>query len=134
MSLSRKSPRQQSDSVPQAKQTQSTGDDPQHAAPTTTPPGGGTIGHSRTVPCSFSLTITHLNPHHLTALLEALRPDNDAEPGSAPARQNRPCICPHCGHLHGGYEQQASVLLDCLVIATVALSEARRLVEEEVLP
>jgi hypothetical protein len=45
-----------------------------------------------------------------------------------------PCICPHCGHCHGRYDLQASALLDCLVIATEALSEAKRLVEAEVLP
>ena len=126
MSVSRKSPRQQSDSVPQAKQTQSTGDDPQHVAPTTTPPGGGTTGHSRTVPCSFSLTITHLNPHHLTALLEALQPANDDSGG---------------GQRHGAYDQSASTLLDLALMLTEALrtaTEAARTLkaalEEEVLP
>ena len=46
----------------------------------------------------------------------------------------RPCICPHCGHSHRGYDQQASILLDCLTLATDALHEAKRLIEEEVLP
>ena len=52
-----------------------------------------------------------------------------------------PGICPHCGHSHSAYDHQASTVLDCLVIATEALSTATEAVrtlkdaiEEEVLP
>ena len=96
-----------------------------------TPPG---TTPRRPVPCSFSLLITDLAPCDLTALLEALQPDNDADPGPAPALQDRPCICPHCGHRHGGYDQQASLLLDCLLIAKEALEDAQAVLEREVLP
>ena len=51
-----------------------------------------------------------------------------------PCPPERCCVCPHCGHRHRGYDQQASTLLDCLAIATDALRTARRLVEEKVLP
>jgi hypothetical protein len=54
---------------------------------------------------------------------------NTPSPGAA-----RPCVCPHCGHRHNAYDQQASTVLDCLDVATGALHEARRLIEEEVLP
>jgi hypothetical protein len=47
---------------------------------------------------------------------------------------DRPCVCPHCGHRHSGYDAQASLVLDCLVITTEALTEAKRLLETEVLP
>jgi hypothetical protein len=60
-------------------------------------------------------------------------PDHLPESQNVPAAEPR-CICPLCGHVHGGYDQPASTLLDCLAIATDALREAKRLVEEEVLP
>ena len=129
MSVSRNRARKQSDSVPQANQSHGTGNDPQPVLSAMTPSAGGTIGHHRPVPCTFSLTITDLDPRDLTALLQALCPANDAEPGP-----DQPCVCPHCGHSHGRYDPQASAVLDCLVIATEALHEAKRLVEEEVLP
>ena len=44
------------------------------------------------------------------------------------------CICPLCGHGHSAYAPLGSALLDCLVLASDALQEAKRLVEEEVLP
>ena len=44
------------------------------------------------------------------------------------------CICPLCGHGHSAYAPLGSALLDQLVIASDALQEAKRLVEEEVLP
>jgi hypothetical protein len=59
--------------------------------------------------------------------------DHLPESQNVPATEPR-CVCPNCGHVHGGYDQQASTLLDCLTIATDALREARRLVETEVLP
>lgn len=55
-------------------------------------------------------------------------------PAPPPWPPERPCICPQCGHRHGAYTQQASTVLDCLTLATEALSEAKRLVEDEVLP
>ena len=60
-------------------------------------------------------------------------PDNRPESQSVPTPEPC-CICPHCGHVHGGYDQQASTLLDCLTVATEAIAEAKRLVETEVLP
>jgi hypothetical protein len=60
-------------------------------------------------------------------LPEDVRPHKPVPPPS-------PCICPHCGHAHGAYDQQASLLLDHLTIATDALRAAKHLVEEEVLP
>ena len=54
--------------------------------------------------------------------------------GATPLPPDRPCICPQCGHRHGGYDPLASTVLDCLVLATDALSEAKRLIEAEVLP
>ena len=126
MSLSRKHPRKQSDSVPEAKQTHSTGDDLQPEASATTPSPGGTRGHTRPVPSTFSLLITDLDPRDLTMLLQALAPDND---DSAP------------GHQHGDYDQAASTLLDRALMITEALrtaTEAARTLkaalEEEVLP
>jgi hypothetical protein len=55
-------------------------------------------------------------------------------PASPPATTGTTCICPHYGHVHSGYAQQASTLLDCLQAAQEALREAKRLVETEVLP
>jgi hypothetical protein len=54
--------------------------------------------------------------------------------GSTAPCPDRPCICPHCGHSHGGYDPQASTLLDCLTLAMDALRAAKRLIEEEILP
>jgi hypothetical protein len=74
--------------------------------------------------------------------LALMIPDDPTPPQDKPAGAPlpeypcppRPCICPHCGHSHGGYDPQASTLLDCLIIATNPLSEAKRLIETEVLP
>jgi hypothetical protein len=61
--------------------------------------------------------------------------DHTPQPASCPqAPSGTTFICPHCGHSHGRYDQQASTVLDCLTLATEALSEAKRLVEAEVLP
>jgi hypothetical protein len=60
--------------------------------------------------------------------------DPESQPAPPPGPPDRPCICPHCGHRHGAYDQQASTVLDCLDVATGALNEAKRLIEEEVLP
>jgi hypothetical protein len=61
--------------------------------------------------------------------------DPQAQPPSAhTAPTGTTCVCPHCGHVHGGYDPQASTLLECLTVATEALTEAKRLVETEVLP
>jgi hypothetical protein len=54
-------------------------------------------------------------------------------PSSPPAPTGTTCICPHCGHRHG-YDSHASTVLDCLQVATEALTAAKRLVEAEVLP
>ena len=132
MSLSRKSPRQQPDSVPQGNQSHGTGADPQPATPAPTPalavprcPRGWRFPRP-------SICSSRISPEATRAIL-ALAPANDADPGAAPARPDRPLFCPHCGHRHGGYEQQASDVLDWLVSAIRPLSEARRLVEAEVL-
>jgi hypothetical protein len=60
--------------------------------------------------------------------------DSESQNIPPPDPPAQPCICPHCGHSHGGYDQQASLVLDCLTVATEALSEAKRLLETEVLP
>ena len=74
--------------------------------------------------------------------------DDDREQAPRPPGRDHPCICPHCGHSHGGYGQQASTVLDCLLAtrealstASTALSTASEVlqaltsaIEEEVLP
>ena len=58
----------------------------------------------------------------------------DPESQKIPRPDPPDCVCPTCGHRHHGYDAQASTLLDCLDLASTALREAKRLVEEEVLP
>jgi hypothetical protein len=80
-----------------------------------------------------------INRHRHVAITKGVShvipPDDPTlQPQNPPPWAPRPCICPHCGHSHGAYTQQASTLLDCLTLASDALSEAKRLIEEEVLP
>jgi hypothetical protein len=55
---------------------------------------------------------------------------DDEHKSSAPL----PCVCPHCGHVHAAFDEQASAALDCLTIATDALRDLRLILEAEVLP
>jgi hypothetical protein len=121
MSVSRNRPRKQSDSAPQATQPHSNGDDPQRAASGTPPSAGGTSGHTRPVPCTFSLLIENLDPRALTTLLTLLdgpRPAND-------------------GALAPPWTPEASALLDWLTLVEddagtliAHLRQLRRAVEE----
>ena len=118
--LARKSPRKQSDSVPQATQSQGTGDDLQPEALATTPSAGGTVGHTRRVPCTFSLTITDLDPCDLTALLEGAPPAGP--PGTSPLPP--PQTCPTCGRAFELFDHDTSRLLDLVLVSREALSTA----------
>jgi len=82
---------------------------------------------TRPVPTSVCVIFEDLTSADLTALLAALEPATQAPPETA-------CVCPQCGHQHSGYDSKASAVLDLLTLGADAVQEAKRLVEEEVLP
>ena len=111
MSVSRKSPRKQSDAVPQARPSHGTGDNLQPEASAPTPAPGGTTGSSRPVPIIINYLFSC-----------ALWPDNDPE---------RP-RCPACGG--PPFDVRLSGLLDLATLAHEALSVLKHALEQEVRP
>ena len=122
MSVSRKRPSRQPDSVPQARPSHGTGDGLQPEAPTTTPPGGGTTGGPRPVPYTFTLVVEHLDRATLDALLTVVESDNDPEsPG-----------CPTCGR--PPFDTRLSGLLDLATLAHEATGGLKAALEQAVRP
>jgi hypothetical protein len=72
----------------------------------------------------------------ITLTLSSRPPANDAEsvPPATPPLGSALCVCPSCGHAHGGYEPTASALLDCLAAIIETARAAQAIVEQEVLP
>jgi hypothetical protein len=69
---------------------------------------------------------------HTVTFVYVSTPANDVE--SVPPATPPPgalCVCPSCGHAHGGYEPTASALLDCLAAILDTARVAKALVEEE---
>ena len=120
MSLSRKPPRQQSDSVPQVNQAHGTGDDPQDAAPAMTPPESGTVGQCRPVPCTLSVLFENVDPCDLTTLLEGTPPAGP--PGTSPVPP--PQTCPTCGRAYDRFDLATSRLLDLALVSREVLQSA----------
>ena len=134
MSVSRNRPRQQLDSVPQAKPSHGTGDNLQPAAPGMTPSPGGTIGHSSPVPWTLSVVLTDVDSRDLDALLGDTLPARP--PGTSPLPP--PQTCPTCGRAYDLFDPDISRLLDLVLVsrealstATTALSSLTHALEEE---
>jgi hypothetical protein len=72
--------------------------------------------------------------HRIILTLSTISPANeDAAGPPATPPPGAVCVCPCCGHQHGGYEPTASVLIDALTLILETARAAKAIVEGEVM-
>jgi hypothetical protein len=102
------------------------GDISQPTPPSDTAPAGGTTGPPLPVPCTVILHL--LGPDDPDPRGRPLGPDEGTSPVPPPQ------TCPTCGRAYDLFHHDTSRLLDLILVAKEALTEAQAALEDEVLP